>query len=379
MARSIRSNHLENRTKRLKLPIDKKPVFIRIAPNLSLGYRRNQTDGTWVMRTYDPEKGYTTSGIGYADDYSNDGMTFFDAQNTARKLADQPVAPKPLTVGEAAANYLVVLETRNRRTAYDTKLRLQKHFLPQFADKMVTDVTKTMLEKWLSGLVDQDNERASKDSVNRILTMVKATLNHALQDQSHGIKDDSAWRWVKSFKSVGQARSIRYTDDEVARIVANAPDKSTSNLIKAAFLTGTRYGEMIEAKVSSINLNTGHWHVTGKTGSRDIILQRSAVEFFRELIEDKSPADLIFTMANGQPWKRSDQTRPFKRALAAAGLPTDGSMYALRHTYISRAIEADIGLKTIAKNCGTSVRMVEKTYSHLLAENERAFIDRLDT
>jgi integrase len=54
-------------------------------------------------------------------------------------------------------------------------------------------------------------------------------------------------------------------------------------------------------------------------------------------------------------------------------------MYALRHTYISRAIEADIGLKTIAKNCGTSVRMVEKTYSHLLAENERAFIDRLDT
>src|ERR1700733_10379904 len=132
MARSIRTNDLEKRTNRLKLPVSKIPVYIRIAPNLSLGYRRNQTDGAWIMRVYEPEKGYTTSGIGYADDYSDNGMDFFAAQNTARKLADQPIAVKPLTVGEAANNYLDVLKTKNSRTAYDTKLRLEKHFLPNF-------------------------------------------------------------------------------------------------------------------------------------------------------------------------------------------------------------------------------------------------------
>jgi site-specific recombinase XerD len=115
--------------------------------------------------------------------------------------------------------------------------------------------------------------------------------------------------------------------------------------------------------------------VNGKTGSRDIILQREAVEFFRELTSGKSAADLIFTMENGQPWKKSDQTRPFKRALVAAGLPSDGSMYALRHSYISTAIEGGAPLNLIAENCGTSVRMIEKTYSHLFVEKRRSFIE----
>ena len=53
MARAIRKTSLENRTPRLKLPIERKPVFVRIAPGLSLGYRRNQVAGTWVMRIAD--------------------------------------------------------------------------------------------------------------------------------------------------------------------------------------------------------------------------------------------------------------------------------------------------------------------------------------
>ena len=297
-----------------------------------------------------------TQSIAHADDFDElNGqsiLNFYEAQDMARRLAAQPLTAEPLTVGEAAANYLTVLETRNRRTAYDTKLRLQKHFLPIFADKLVTAITKTQLETWLAGLVDMENERASKDTANRILTMVKALLNHALQDQSHGIKDDSAWRWIKPFKAVGQARAIRYTYAEVMKIVDNAPDGAMGSLIKAAFLTGTRYGEMIEFRVSSLNLNTGNWRVSGKTGSRDIILQREAIEFFRQLTSGKSPADLIFTMANGEPWKKSDQTLPFKRALKAAGLPVDGNMYVLRHSYISTAIEGGAPLNLIAETAG---------------------------
>ena len=45
MARKIRSTELETRTNRLKLPIAKKPAFVRIGPGISLGYRRNNTAG----------------------------------------------------------------------------------------------------------------------------------------------------------------------------------------------------------------------------------------------------------------------------------------------------------------------------------------------
>jgi integrase len=383
MAKSIRSNPLETRTNRLKLPVAWKPTFVKIGAGLSLGYRRNQTAGTWVLRIADGKGGSSTRAIGHADDFSDaDGqnfLTFFQAQNTARRLAEQPIAVKPLTVGEATANYLVVLETRNKRTAYDTKLRLEKHFLPHFGDKLISSLTKTMLEKWLAGLVVRSNNpedvRRSKDSANRVLTMVKAVLNHAVQDQSHGIKDDNAWRWVKSFKSVGQPRSVRYTIAEVEKLIHNAPNQGIKDLIEGAYLTGTRLGEMANALISSVDLPSGNWTVSGKTGSRTIMLQSAAVSFFERLIGDRAPSDFLFTKENGEQWKASEHTRLVAKALENAGLSADGNLYAMRHTYISMALENNTPLNIVEENCGTSVRMITKTYAKVLAEKKRAFIE----
>ena len=386
MARKIRSNELEARTNRLKLPIAKKPVFVRIGPGISLGYRRNNTVGTWVLRVADGKGGGVTSAIGHADDYDTaDGrnfLTFFEAQERAKSVA-RPTADgrilKPITVGEAAANYLQVLSVKNERTAYDTRLRLQKHFLPKFGEKPIANLTKTMLDNWLASLVvksnDAEDTRKSKDSANRVLSMVKGLLNHAMQDRSHSLKDDSAWRLVKPFNQVSKPRDIRYTNDEVLKLINSAKDLSVANLIRAAFLTGARYGEMTESLVSSVDFVAKTWTVRGKTGGRTILLQRSAVEFFERLINDRAADDFLFVRADGGRWKKSDQTRPFKEALSGAGLSTQGSIYALRHTYISMAIEGGVPLTVISKNCGTSVRMIEKTYAKLLNEKERAFIE----
>lgn len=61
------------------------------------------------------------------------------------------------------------------------------------------------------------------------------------------------------------------------------------------------------------------------------------------------------------------------RALGRAGLDPEGTFYALRHSYISRAIEAGVPLTVLAENCGTSVRMIEKTYAKVLADKQRKF------
>ena len=387
MARKIRNNDLENRTNRLKLPIAKKPVFVRIGPGISLGYRRNRTAGTWVLRVADGNGGGSTSAVGHADDYDDaDGrgfLTFFQAQEKAKTVArttKEGGILKPLTVGEAAANYLEVLKVKNARTAYDTRLRLKKHFLVKFGEKPVVNLTKTMLDSWLASLVvksgDPEKIRKSKDSANRVLSMVKALLNHAMHDRSHGLKDNSPWRLVKPFDQVSKPRDIRYTDEEVRKIIDGAKDQAAANLIKAAFLTGARYGEMRDSLVSSVDVSAQTWAVRGKTGGRTIILQKSAADLFKNLIDGRPGNEFLFLRLNGQRWKNSTQTRPFKDALLAAGLPETGSIYALRHTYISYSIEGGVPLTVIAKNCGTSVRMIEKTYAKLLNEKERAFIER---
>ena len=205
--------------------------------------------------------------------------------------------------------------------------------------------------------------------------MVKALLNHAIRDQSHGLKDNSPWRLVKPFDQVSKPRDIRYTNEEVLKLIKSAKDLSVANLIRAAFLTGARYGEMTDSLVSSVDFVAKTWTVRGKTGGRTILLQKSAIEFFQDLVDGRAADEFLFLRSDGQRWKKSDQTRPFKEALSAAALPGNGSIYALRHTYISFAIEGGVPLTVIAKNCGTSVRMIEKTYAKLLNEKERAFIE----
>jgi integrase len=387
VARKIRSGSLENRTQRLKLAVAKKPVFVRIGPGISVGYRRNQTAGTWVLRVADGRGGARTASIGIADDHNPaDGqkcLNYWQAQERAKTSARADSgdhASSPLTVRVAAETYLQWLTAKNPRTAADTKGRLEKHFLPKFGERLVSSLTKTTLDAWLASMVipsdDSERVRRSKDSANRVLSMVKALLNHALRDPAHGLTDDSAWRLVRPFHGASKPRDIRYTDEEVRRLVEMAADEAVARLLTGAFLTGARYGELAEARVAQFDARGRTLRVNvGKTGARTIILQSSAADFFSRISMARDPHAFLFVRGDESRWKKSDQTRPIKDALRSADLSTEGSIYALRHTYISRAIEGSVPLNIIADNCGTSVRMIEKTYAKILAEKRREFIE----
>ena len=341
-----------------------------------------------MVRVADGRGGSWTKAIGSADDHGEaDGHRFFDywqaqerAKTVARRQTGAPGA-EPITVRSAADTYLDWLTAKNRRTAADTRGRLNHHFLPTFGDRLITSLTKTMLDRWLASMVpnsdDPDQVRRSKDSANRVLTMVKALLNHSMRDPSNRLSDDSAWRLVKPFQGVAEARDTRYTDDEVRHLIDGAADSAIGDLITGAYLTGARYGELAEARVSHFDPRTKTLRVNvGKTGTRTVILQTSATDFLNRVTDGRGPDEFLLVRRDGRRWKKSDQTRPVKDALKKAGLATDGSIYALRHTYVSRAIEGGVPLNVIADNCGTSVRMIEKTYAKILAEKRRDFIER---
>jgi integrase len=389
MARSVRSADLETRTARLKKfkVARKKPEYIRIGPGLSLGYRRNKTDGTWVLRVADGKGGATTRAIGSADDFSDaNGATvldFWEAQEKAKSVArgsDGSEIAKPLTVNRAAEVYLAVLEAKNPRTARDTRGRLNLHFLPKFGDELVTALTKSKLEVWLNSLVvksaDREAVRKSKDTANRVLSMVKALLNHALRDPGNRIADDHAWRLVKPHKGVAMPRAAHFTAEQARALIGATPDKDFADLLTAAFLTGARYGELIACSVRDFDPVSKTLSVNGKTGPRTVILQVEAVEFFKGLDANRVAGAPLLQRQDGGRWSRSHQQRRMALALERSGLGNDATFYALRHSYISRAIEGEVPLNVIADNCGTSIRMIETTYAKVLAGKRREFIER---
>lgn len=387
MPRSARAPKLENRSSRLKLPIARKPEFVRVAPGTSLGYRRTATAGSWVVRVADGKGGSWTKRIGTADDLSDsDGeavLTFWEAQEKAKIAAhggsDGTKRGTPITVERAADAYLASLETRNSRTAYDARLRLRRLFLPRFGANRIEDLTRRQLEAWRDGLVHKDGEaerrRRSQDTANRVLSIVKALLNHAVGDPANNLSDDSAWRLVRPFQGVARAREVHFTVPEILRLLDAADDAPFRDLLTAGFLTGARYGELCACEVRHFDLARETLHVPrGKTGPRTVILQPEAVTFFARIVGKRGKSEPLLARPDGQGWKPSDQQRPMERAIAKAGLDPEGTFYALRHSYISRSIEAGMPLTVLAENCGTSVRMIEKTYAKVLADKRREFI-----
>ena len=143
-----------------KLPIAKKPIFVKIAPGVALGYRRNASAGTSVVRCADGRGGNWTKAIGIADDFEDATtgrtLTFWTAQQRARELARGGLGggdvSKLITVAEALAAYEVDLRARGG-DVYNAR-RCRIHLPSILASKTVALLTAKELRHWRGGLLE---------------------------------------------------------------------------------------------------------------------------------------------------------------------------------------------------------------------------------
>jgi len=142
--------------------------------------------------------------------------------------------------------------------------------------------------------------------------------------------DDRAWA-VKAFKSVHKARSNYLSKEEATRLT-NAPEPEFRPILKAALLTGARYGSLASLRPRDFNRKVGTVTMLSRKGSGaqrpyHVVLNEEGINFFAEECAGRHRDDLIFTRADGSPWIKSAQVYPMTKACAAAGIPV-GAFFA---------------------------------------------------
>ncbi len=406
MARSQRSSKLETRTARLKLPQGTRH-FVTIGEGLALAYRRTERGyGTWQARFWDGSK-YHYRNLGAADDYQDangaDVITFYQAQDAARELINAAkrqggMVTTSATVAEAASHYMAWYKD-NRRAYRETDHSVRVHILPALGTKIVHDLTATHIRAWLDKLASrparvrtgklakkqnyrgaaetQDEIRARRATANRIFNILKALLNRAFRDGL--VSDDSAWRKVKPFPKVDEARIRFLTDAEGVRLVnACAPD--LRQLVNAALLTGARYGELVEMRVNDVNNRDARVYISqSKSGKpRHIPLNPEGVDLFRNATVGKKGDDFVFTRKDGSPWGKNHHVRALTQACDVAKVAPTISFHQLRHTYASHLAQAGVDLLTISKLLGhADIRITSKHYAHLADKTLAAAVTKL--
>lgn len=399
MARSQRSAKLETRTARLKLPPGIRH-YVTISRGLALAYRRTEDGyGTWQARVWTGTE-YLYRALGVADDYQEaDGesvLTFQQAQRKAGEIYEErdaiaagatlAEAREPLTVARAAEHYLAWYR-KERKSLHETKTTIEAHILPKFGERLVSELREEDIKAWHERLASEparvrvnrlakalkfraaaktdDEKRARKATANRILTVLKALLNKAVEDKL--ASDDKAWRVVKPFKKVNEPRIHFLTDAEALRLV-NACPPDLRRLVQGALLTGARFGELAALRVHDVSIRTRHIYIAQSKSDkpRYISLNAEGVTLFQELVGGKTGEAHVFVKADGMIWGKNHAVRPLAQACRVAKLRPAISFHELRHTYASHLAQAGVSLQIIAKLLGHSdTRITERHYAHL--------------
>ena len=413
MTRNVRSSGFETRTARLKRAVAKRPDFVRIAPGVSLGYRRNATAGTWVARVADGRGGNWTKAIGSADDYDDsDGamvLDYWQAQDRAKEAArggrehapaaaaTTPAVEAVTTLRSALNRYEADLGTRGGDIG--NAVRVRRHLTEALLGRAVADLSINDLRKWRDNLTTKNRRKpgdTGKDTpgnplapsgINRLITAMKAALNLAA-DMDDRITTRRAWeQGLASLRGAEEARNVILPDSDIRRLVAIASQQGAdfALLVEGLALTGARVSQLGRANIGDLQdgrtdprimvPSSAKGRGTKAVLRRPVPISPDFAARLRSAAEGKASDAPLFPKGNGR-WKDTDHARPFARIVKSAGIATEAgepvTSYALRHSSIVRALLANVPIRVVATQHDTSAAMIERNYSRFIADHADA-------
>jgi len=394
MAGTVREARLGTRTSRARLKRGRQPHWSTItAGRAHLGYQRWPGDraGRWVLRRR-ISGAYATQAIGVADDdHVADGVTILTHEQARHRATEASTAgERPagrITVRRAIADYLDHL-THMGRGARAAETVAVAHVLPALGDVVVEDLTADRLRRWLTDLAaararrrssrvgpqqhmpppaDDDGIRRRRASANRVLTVLKAALNHAHHEGR--VANADAWgKRLRPFPGVIMARTRYLTVDESVRLINSCEPPAFRMLVRAALESGARYSELARLACADFNVDSGTLAIArSKSGkARHVILTPEGAAFFQQVTAGRAGSERVFSRPDGGPWNAANQCKPMAEACRRARVTPPIGFHGLRHTWASLSTMAGMPLMVVARNLGhVDTRMVERHYGHL--------------
>jgi integrase len=394
--RSIPSSVFEKRSNRFKKLAANKEHWHPCDEHVYVGYRRGKTKSVWYVRRYVGDGKYVQKSMGLADDYQEaDGenvLTFYQAQDRAKARARQAMSQESAlpkrsgyTVTDAFDAYLADYRASSNKATDEYQRIFDRDIKPKLADRPVSALTRKELIYWRNGLIAQkprnrageiveirlpeaEAKRRRKATAQRKWTLLRAVLNHAFRGGE--VASDAAWRSIEPLKGIDPPPPSRVLTVKECRLVTAKLDSEFRPVAQATYLTGAAFKELRETTVADYMPESGHLRVFNtKRRSRLVPLTSEGRQLFDSLTAGKPADALIFTSADGAPWRKNAQARRMREASKAAKIDPPVTLTDLRDAYGSLLLNAGVSLEVVSKAMGhASTATTAKHYAHLLQQ-----------
>jgi len=248
--------------------------------------------------------------------------------------------------------------------------------------------------RWRDGLIAKALAPAS---INRTRNCLRAALSLAAR-RDRRIANRHVWEDdLEALPNATMARNVVLADDVVGQLVATAyaRNRKLGLLCDVVSTTGARPSQAVRLLVADLDLadrsapqllmpRSGKGHANKRAAK---MAERVRVQITPELAallkqEAKGRAGdaPLLMRSNGKPWgyRRSDQyRREFAEVITTAGLDSDVvTLYALRHSYISRALLRGISITLVADATDTSEKEIRRHYAKLISDHSGEIMRR---
>jgi integrase len=193
--------------------------------------------------------------------------------------------------------------------------------------------------------------------------------------------------WTQALASIpgaAEPRNVVVPDDKVRAIIAAAYEFVGTEfglLVEVASVTGARVSQIARLEVRDLQADRGDPRLlmpssrkgkraAHKVERRPVPIPPSLAARLQAAAAGRPAEGPLLLKPDGESWKKSNHGDPFATAVAAAGLdPAVVTIYALRHSSITRQLLKSVPPRLVAALHDTSVRVIEANYSHCIADH----------
>ena len=284
-----------------------------------------------------------------------------------------------LSFKQVADRYLDRTERGGGKNQKAKKQHLKQWLVPYFGSQRADTLTEFTVNTYKRKRLEQ---AAAPGTVNREL----ATLKHMLRDAAKA-KDLRSVPCTFAMLKEPTGRTIVLSEKDADALMKGAvgdQDPDTWLFVAFGLNTAMRHREILRARFDEIDWSRGRLHIDkAKAGGREQPLTPALVAMLKkERAQRDDKTGFIFQprgpVKEGRG-NRGSMQRSFGRAVKRANLDPDlVTPHVMRHTAITRLVEAGIDLPTIQRISGHKTLSMVLRYAHVSGAHIDAAIAALD-
>ncbi|GGP67184.1 site-specific recombinase phage integrase family protein [Shewanella algicola] len=361
-------------------------LYVYLQDNSKRWYARIKVAGKWYSKATKQKEKEKAIGMAYRLQMEYQFMADRNILVSTKRYRD--VAEKAISTMQEA------LDNETGALNYKTYIQvLRKYHIPFFDRIYITSIDSEKLREFDKWRIEQFKRVPAKSTLLNHNAAMQLVFKEAV---------DHKWMLAAqvpplSTKGAGSQRRAHFSHEEYERafdavlaLEQNSIREKTRQIrellldyMEFAVNTGIRPGTEMESLTwGDINIDSNEHNIIfyitvrkGKTvkhtGIREVVCRDeifSSVQALRERFPNRKPSDKLFRLADGS--SSNELGKAFEKAVSEIGLKSSPhgvrTLYSLRHTYITwQLMSGDVNMEVLAKQCGTSIAMIEQHYSHV--------------